>query len=93
MTCARVYRGPLCPFEVVSIFESEGYSKYDTKYIITFLEGIVQTYIHNSVKLSNDVIGEIILINKSELSRPIIKVGEEYIDLTKHRNLHIASLV
>lgn len=36
MTCARVYRGPLCPFEVISLFETEGYIKYDTKYILTF---------------------------------------------------------
>jgi putative nucleotidyltransferase with HDIG domain len=93
MTCARVYRGPLCPFEVVSVFEAEGYSKYDTKYILTFLEGIVQTYIHYSVKLSNDIIGEIIFINKLELSRPVIRTGDQYIDLTKQRDLHIVSLV
>jgi putative nucleotidyltransferase with HDIG domain len=93
MTCARVYRGPLCPFDVVSIFESEGYSKYDPKYIMTFLEGIVQTYIHNSVQLSNGLLGEIILINKMELSRPVVKVDDQYIDLSKRRELQIASIV
>lgn len=93
MTCARVYRGPLCPFDVVTIFETEGFTKYDPKFIMTFLEGIVQTYIHNSVKLSNGVIGEIILINKMELSRPVIKAGEKFIDLSRQRELQIASLV
>lgn len=92
MTCARVYRGPLCPFDVVTIFESEGYSKYDPKFIMTFLEGITQTYIHNTVKLNNGVAGEIIFINKMELSRPIIKSGEQFIDLTKRRELQITSL-
>lgn len=93
MTCARVYRGPLCPFEVVTIFENEGYTKYDPKFIMTFLEGIVQTYIHNTVKLNNSIIGEIILINKLELSRPVVKVGEKFIDLSKMRDLQITSLV
>ncbi len=93
MTCARVYRGPLCPFEVVTIFETEGYTKYDPKYIMIFLEGIVQTYINNTVQLSNGMIGEIILINKLELSRPVIKVNDTFIDLAKQRDLHIASLV
>ncbi|MDF2513207.1 MAG: hypothetical protein K0S04_3073 [Herbinix sp.] len=92
MTCARVYRGPLCPFEVISIFENEGYSKYDPKYIMTFLEGIVQTYINNTVKLSDGNIGEIILINKLELSRPIVRIGDDYINLMKHRDLHIVAL-
>lgn len=92
MTCARVYRGPLCPFEVISIFETEGYTKYDPKYIMTFLEGIVQTYINNTVKLSDGTIGEIIMINKLELSRPIIRIGDAYINLMKHRDLHIVAL-
>lgn len=90
MTCARVYRGPLCPFQVVSIFENEGFTKYDPKYIMTFLEGIVQTYIHNTVVLDNGTEGEIIFINRLELSRPVIRSGNQYIDLSKQRNLQIA---
>ncbi len=93
MTCARVYRGPLCPFEVVNIFETEGLTKYDPKYIMTFLEGIVQTYINNNVRLSNQQEGEIIMINKSELSRPVVRVGTEYIDLTRSRNLSVEALL
>jgi len=93
MTCARVYRGPLCPFVVVNIFETEGYSKYDPKYIMTFLEGIVQTYLHNNVYLNNGQLGEIVFINKFELSRPIIKVDDLFIDLTKNRDLQIVSIL
>jgi HD-GYP domain-containing protein (c-di-GMP phosphodiesterase class II) len=93
MTCARVYRGPLCPFEVISLFETEGYLKYDTKYLLTFLEGIVQTYINNNVRLSNKMEGEIVLINKFDLSRPVIMVGDEFIDLSRHRDLYIEALV
>lgn len=92
MTCSRVYRGPLCPFDVVTIFENEGYSKYDPKFIMTFLEGITQTYIHSTVILNNGTSGEIIFINKMELSRPVIKSGEQYIDLTERRELQITSL-
>lgn len=93
MTCARVYRGPLCPFEVVNIFETEGFTKYDPKYIMTFLEGIVQTYINNNVRLSNKQEGEIVLINKFELSRPVVMVGNQFIDLSKHRDIYIESLI
>ncbi len=93
MTCARVYRGPLCPFEVVNIFETEGLTKYDPKYIMTFLEGIVQTYINNNVRLSNKQVGEIIFINKFELSRPVVRVENQYIDLSKNRDLYIEALM
>jgi putative nucleotidyltransferase with HDIG domain len=93
MTCARVYRGPLCPFEVVSIFESEGLTKYEPQYIMTFLEGVVQTYINNHVRLSNQQIGEIIMINKTALSKPVVKVGDQYIDLSRTPDLSIEALL
>lgn len=92
MTSARVYRGPLCPFIVVSIFESEGFFKYDPQYILIFMEGIIQTYINNDVLLSNNMVGKIILINKQELSRPVVRVGDQFIDLSKNRDLQITSL-
>lgn len=93
MTCARVYRGPLCPFEAISIFEAEGYTKYDPKFIMVFLESIAQTYINNTVKLSNDMIGEIVLINKLNLSRPVVKVNNQFIDLSKNKELYINAFV
>ena len=89
----RVYRGPLCPFEVIHLFETAGFLKYDTKFILTFLEGIVQTYINNNVRLNNNMEGEIVMINKLSLSRPVIKVRDEFIDLSKHRDLYIQALI
>lgn len=93
MTCARVYRGPLCPFKVVNIFETEGLTKYDPKYIMTFLEGIVQTYINNNVRLSNQQEGEIIMINRNELSRPVVRVGDQFVDLSRSRDLYIEAII
>ncbi|MDF2540952.1 MAG: hypothetical protein K0S47_670 [Herbinix sp.] len=93
MTSARPHRGPLCPFEVVRTFEAEGYTKYDPQYILTFLEGIVHTYLHNRVRLNNQVEGEIIMINKQSLSRPVIKVGENFIDLSKQTKLWIEAII
>ena len=93
MTATRVYRGPLCPFSVVRFFEYEGYSKYDTHFIITFLENVVSSYINTTVRLNNGQVGEVILINKQALSRPMIKCGNEFIDLTKRPDLEIESII
>lgn len=93
MTSARVYRGPLCPFVVINIFETEGLTKYDPKFIMTFLEGIVMTYIHTSARLSNGEVGEIVFINKLDLSKPVVKVGQKYVDLSKERDLQIEAIL
>ena len=83
MTSARIYRGPMCPFKVVEIFEREGLHKYDTQYILTFLENIVTTYLSNDVRLSDGRVGTIIFINPRALSRPLVLCGDVCIDLSK----------
>ena len=93
MTAARNYRGSLCPFTVIEAFEEEGLQKYDTHMIMTFLENIVNTYMLNRVGLSNGKEGDIIFINKNRLSRPMVKCGNEYIDLSKEKDLRIDKLL
>lgn len=83
MTSARIYRGSLCPFKVIEIFEREGLQKYDTKFILTFLENVVRTYLFHRVRLNDGREGDIIFINKQALSRPLLKSPNTYIDLSK----------
>ena len=93
MTAARVYRGPLCPFVAISLFEEEGLQKYDTRFIMTFLENVLNTYLLHRVRLNNGVEGEVVYINRSHLSSPTVKCGTHFIDLSKHPELNIESLI
>lgn len=93
MTSARIYRGALCPFKVISVFESEGLQKYDTKYILTFLERVISTYLSNKVLLNNGQEGDIIYINPQKLAKPVIKIGSEYVDLAQEPDLFIDEII
>ena len=93
MTAARIYRGPLCPFKVIGIFESEGLQKYDSHYILTFLEHIATTYMNNRVRLNNGEEGDVVFMNKNQYSRPMIKCGDKFIDLSKEPTLYIETFV
>lgn len=94
MTSARIYRGPMCPFKVVAIFEEEGFQKYDTGYIMIFLSHVVNTYLLNRVQLSNGQEGDIIYINQAHLSKPTIRCADDtYIDLTTRPDLSIMELI
>lgn len=93
MTAARVYRGPLCPFEVIGLFESEGLVKFDTRCVMTFLDRVQQTYLHNNVRLNDKSEGTIVMMNPTYLSRPVIKCGRRYIDLAKEHNLYIEAIL
>ena len=93
MTAARVYRGPLCPFQVIEIFEKEGLQKYETEYIMTFLENVVMTYMNETVKLSDGTIGTIVFINHAHLSKPMIQVNDRFIDLANEPNISILKIL
>lgn len=93
MTASRSYRGALCPFDVIQMFDEEGLHKYDPHYIMTFLNRISNTYLHNNVRLNDGRMGEIIMINQLCLYRPVVKIGDEFIDLMKNSALKIEAIV
>lgn len=93
MTSPRSYRPALCPFKAIQIFESDGLYKYDPKFIMTFLENIGASYLNNKVLLNDGRTGEIVMLNKLSLSKPMIKCEDEFIDLSKHPELSIESII
>lgn len=93
MTAARCYRGPLCPFTVIEMFEKEGFQKYEVAYLITFLENVVNTYLRNRCKLSDGREAEIVFINKDKLSRPMVICEGQYISLADYPDLTIECIL
>lgn len=93
MTANRCYREGICPFEVIHMYEDEGYTKYDPKYLLPFLQGISDTYLHNTVMLNDGRKGEVILTNKTAVSRPGLLVDGEYLDLSRHPALKIVAIL
>lgn len=93
MTAKRVYRGPLSPFTVIDNFEHDGLKKYNPKFLLTFLEHVVNSYMNCKVKLSNGEEGDIVYINKVSLSKPLVKTKDEFIDLSKKSDIKIESVL
>ena len=93
MTAARVYRGALCPFEVIETMHCDAFTKFDPKYILPFLKNVASSYIHNNVKLSNGETGEVVLINDRSLSRPVIRCKDKFIDLSAAPDLTITAIL
>ncbi|MDR2043708.1 MAG: HD-GYP domain-containing protein [Clostridium sp.] len=93
MTANRVYRGPICPFNVIKSIEDEAFQKYEVAYVLTFLEQVAMSYINDSCRLSNGLQGKIVYLDKHHLSRPTVQCGSEYVDLTKHPDLTIEAML
>lgn len=93
MISSRTYRSKHSPFDVLQMFDFDGLSKYDPRYIMTFMNNIVNAYVNNEVRLSDGRTGEIVMINRSCLYRPIIKCGDDFVDLSKCNDISIESIL
>ncbi len=94
MTSNRPYRKGYCPYEVIATFEREGLEKYDIEYIITFMTRILDTYMGNTVLLSDGNTGTVIMNNPIHRSRPLLRLANgECIDLVKRPELYIQAII
>ena len=93
MTSARVYRGALCPFEVIDTMYKDAFTKFEPEYILPFLKNVASSYINNDVRLSDGRIGKVVLINENALSLPIVQCEDEFIDLSKTRGLTVSAIL
>ena len=92
MTSKRPYREDICTFDVISAFEKDGYSKYDVAGLIPFLNCLAQSLIGSHVILNDGTDGKVIMLNE-RLTRPIVKVASEFVDLMKRSELEIIKVM
>lgn len=93
MTSARSYREPMCPYKAIDILEDDSLQKYDVYFMNMFLSHIVDELIGNRVKLSNGTEGEVLMNNKNDLARPLVKCDNQIIDLAQERSIGIIAII
>lgn len=93
MTSDRVYRPGICAFDVIKSFEDNGLTKYNPKYLMPLLEQISNVYINHTVRLTDDSVGKVVLMNNRNLSRPVVQIDDIFVDLAKNRDLKITEVL
>ena len=93
MTSKRSYREPICSFEVMQEFERGGLQKYEARFLFPFFRGISQNYINKSVRLSTGDIGKVVGINTYDISRPVVNINSNLVDLSRNKNVYIEGII
>jgi putative nucleotidyltransferase with HDIG domain len=95
MTTARVYRGPLCAFQVISAFERDGIQKYSPKVVLTFLSRLAGAYQNARVMLNDGRRCTVVYIHHHHnMSRPIVQFDDGTIaDLMNEPSLSIKAII
>jgi putative nucleotidyltransferase with HDIG domain len=89
MTSDRCYRSKVSPFKVIRSLESQSYGALKKEYLMVFLQNIARTFLHKTARLNDGRDCEVIMINNRDLSHPIVKCGNDIIDLSVHNELDI----
>ncbi len=79
----------LTPFEALKILQETDYKKYDSKFLMSFIDRVSQNYIQHEVLLTNGQIGTIIMLNKIDLTKPLVQIGNLFLDLSLQKDITI----
>jgi len=82
MTSDRVYSTKQNPFKVLEIMQHDCMGLLDYNYLTIFIKQMANYYTGEMVKLNNGSIGKIIKIDINNISRPLISIDENFIDLS-----------
>lgn len=93
MTSNRIYRKAVCPFQAIKEYEDHAFGKYDPQYLLTFLSHIVESYLNHDVLLNTGQKGKIIMMQPQNLSKPVVQVGSDFIDLAQKKEIEIQELI
>lgn len=93
VTSDRVYKDKITPFKAYNEIMEHGYGKLDTELMLTFLNNIGDLYVGLNVKMNTGEIGEIVLVPYQQLSTPLVKVGNKFIDLATDKDYDILEII
>lgn len=93
MTSTRVYKEKVSPFKVAELIFQDSFGILDPIIANTFLKNIFTFYVGNIVKLNNDQIGTVVLVNKSNPTRPLVKTATGFVDLSKRYDYEIVDII
>ena len=93
MTSERVYKSRNTPFEVFEMFMMEGIGIFDINILNTFMKNMSYYLIGSRVLLNNGTSGDVVYIPCQCMTSPIIKISEDYIDLSMENTLQVIKML
>lgn len=89
----KVYQGKVSPFIAAEIIKSMSFEELDPEICNLFLKKISEFYVGNKVLLSTGEIGEIVYLNKFDITKPLVQVNDKFIDLATTTSIKIKEVL
>ncbi len=90
ITSERVYQPKKSVFVAVNeLMKEANNNKLNPAIVVPFVKYIMRQYLREEVLLSNGEVAEIVFIHENEPNQPLVRVGDEYMDLRKVSKVEI----
>ena len=89
----RPYKKAISPFMAADYLSWSSGKLFDSEVCYVFIKRLSEYFVGKSVKLSNGEEGKIIFVDANFPTRPVIQVGEKFIDLIKDRSINVEALL
>lgn len=93
MSSNRSYRTASPFYETLNQMQQNAFGALDARIIHILMNKIMQSLVGNDVILTDGRTGSIIMINTLDPIRPLVRVEESFVDLSKQTALHIEQVV
>jgi HD-GYP domain-containing protein (c-di-GMP phosphodiesterase class II) len=93
MSSKRPYHDALPFYEVVSQLRKGFFGELDPHIVDVFLKNMIRNLIGQRVMLTDGNWAEVIYINPHDDTHPLVKIDQNFIDLSKERQIHIREII
>lgn len=93
ITSDKVYKEKSSPLRAAEILEEESFNYLDPRITTTFINKMTKFYVGCRVVLSDGKEGDIVYIHPHAPTKPIVKVGEEFINFLEPQNIQIIDII
>ncbi|MFX3632312.1 MAG: HD-GYP domain-containing protein [Candidatus Pristimantibacillus sp.] len=93
MSSKRPYHDPIPFYEIVSQMTQGKFGELNPQIVSLFIENIMKRLIGKRVFLTDGREGLVLYLNPHLLERPLIKVEDEFVDLSQEMSLHIKEIM
>lgn len=93
MSSKRPYHEPVPFHEIVSQMGQGKFGELNPNIVSLFLENMMRRTIGRQVVLTDDRVAEVVLLHPNRLETPLIKVDNQFIDLSKEEGLRIKEIM
>ncbi|MDK2808098.1 MAG: hypothetical protein PWP24_832 [Clostridiales bacterium] len=93
ITTDRVYKARLTPFETFAILKTTELKNLDPAIVDVFIRCICVHYVGIEVLLNTGEVAEVVYVPPQCLTDPIIRIEDEYLDISRRRDKLIVEVV